>query len=105
MANVSKYFSTKKLATPVETPIKKRTRSQTKKTQEPHPHISVEYEKPAPDNWQETYDIILKQRDRVVAPVDTMGCYALADADQPESVRRYQTLISLMLSSQTRDEV
>eukprot|EP01098_Paradermamoeba_levis_P009203 TRINITY_DN381_c0_g1_i10.p1 TRINITY_DN381_c0_g1~~TRINITY_DN381_c0_g1_i10.p1 ORF type:complete len:147 (-),score=35.51 TRINITY_DN381_c0_g1_i10:209-595(-) len=40
-----------------------------------------------------------------LAPVDTMGCEALAEVHPDPKVFRYQTLISLMLSSQTRDEM
>lgn len=39
------------------------------------------------------------------APVDSMGCERTSDADAPPAVRRFQTLVSLMLSSQTKDEV
>ncbi|KAA0155323.1 hypothetical protein FNF29_01698 [Cafeteria roenbergensis] len=39
------------------------------------------------------------------APVDTMGCERLADPDAPAAVQRFQVLVSLMLSSQTKDEV
>src|ERR1700724_1953884 len=39
------------------------------------------------------------------APVDTMGCAALANPSSPPRTQRFQTLISLMLSSQTLDTV
>jgi endonuclease III len=29
---------------------------------------------PAPDNWEEVYDMIKAMRNREIAPVDTMGC-------------------------------
>jgi endonuclease-3 len=38
------------------------------------------------------------------AAVDTMGCERCSDPTASASVRRFQTLIGLMLSSQTRDE-
>ncbi|ELR13561.1 endonuclease iii, putative, partial [Acanthamoeba castellanii str. Neff] len=41
-----------------------------------------------------------KNRD---APVDTMGCEVLAEDAEPK-VQRYQTLVALMLSSQTKDQ-
>ncbi|KII93905.1 hypothetical protein PLICRDRAFT_409015 [Plicaturopsis crispa FD-325 SS-3] len=60
---------------------------------------------PAPVKWKETYDTIKKQRSRIVAPVDTMGCdQAHAKESDPKS-QRFSTLVSLMLSSQTKDEV
>jgi endonuclease III len=39
------------------------------------------------------------------APVDTMGCAVLANPTAPPKTQRFQTLISLMLSSQTLDTV
>ncbi|KAF8172076.1 DNA glycosylase [Pholiota molesta] len=60
---------------------------------------------PAPHNWRETYDAITQMRASFVAPVDTMGCQrAQLEETIPEN-RRFATLVALMLSSQTRDEV
>ncbi|XP_068607140.1 endonuclease III-like protein 1 [Brachionichthys hirsutus] len=39
------------------------------------------------------------------APVDTMGAAACCDSGAPAPVRRFQVLASLMLSSQTKDQV
>lgn len=39
------------------------------------------------------------------APVDTMGCHKCADEDADDKTRRYHCLVSLMLSSQTKDQV
>ncbi len=39
------------------------------------------------------------------AAVDSMGCERCADPSAPAPVQRFQTLVSLMLSSQTKDEV
>nr|XP_002733128.2 PREDICTED: endonuclease III-like protein 1-like [Saccoglossus kowalevskii] len=39
------------------------------------------------------------------APVDTMGCERTADTAVGPAVYRYQILVSLMLSSQTKDQV
>ena len=76
-------------------------------TKEPkREHVELEYESSnGPENWQQVYHLIQEQRKRTVAPVDQMGCCALVQGDEPEKVRRFQTLVSLMLSSQTRDEV
>jgi endonuclease III len=41
----------------------------------------------------------------VLAPVDTMGCESLAERDREPKDQRLQTLVSLMLSSQTKDTV
>jgi endonuclease III len=48
-----------------------------------------------PPRWRETYDAIKEIRSHLVAPVDTMGC----DRAQLKKI------VSLMLSSQTKDEV
>ncbi|XP_022173633.1 endonuclease III-like protein 1 [Myzus persicae] len=58
-----------------------------------------------PPNWEETLDNIRKMRKDIVAPVDNMGCDQAADLNEPPEVIRYHVLISLMLSSQTKDEV
>lgn len=69
-------------------------------------HKQLEYENAAgPANWEKVYHLIQEQRKRTIAPVDQMGCCALIKGDEPEKVRRFQTLVSLMLSSQTRDEM
>ena len=73
-----------------------------------------------PDNWEEIYSAVTEMRKRVLAPVDTMGCETLAEDqasprvcsvnpfDYAETLtvyqhKRFQTLIALMLSSQTKD--
>ncbi|KAI4517918.1 DNA glycosylase [Schizophyllum commune] len=44
-------------------------------------------------------------RDGIVAVVDTMGCHMAQQGETDPRARRLVTLISLMLSSQTKDEV
>ncbi|KAI5840453.1 DNA glycosylase [Morchella snyderi] len=58
-----------------------------------------------PPNWQAMYAAVREMRSRIPAPVDTMGCERLADAASTPKIRRFQTLVSLMLSSQTKDTV
>jgi len=58
-----------------------------------------------PPNWEKTLDNIRKMRKEIVAPVDNMGCDQAADLNESPEVIRYHVLISLMLSSQTKDEV
>ncbi|KAF7727909.1 DNA N-glycosylase and apurinic/apyrimidinic (AP) lyase [Apophysomyces ossiformis] len=58
-----------------------------------------------PKNWRIVFQRIKEYREKVPAPVDTMGCERLAETDVPERVSRFQTLVSLMLSSQTKDTV
>lgn len=42
---------------------------------------------------------------KVLAPVDTMGCENLAEDQRSPRDKRFQTLLALMLSSQTKDTV
>lgn len=62
-----------------------------------------------PPDWQEMYDMVKKMRSpggiAHGAAVDTMGCERLADGEASPRLRRYHTLVALMLSSQTKDTV
>ncbi|TBT98213.1 endonuclease III [Hamiltosporidium magnivora] len=49
-------------------------------------------------------EMIKEQRKSTTAPVDTMGCNVLARSKNKE-IWRFQLLISLILSSQTKDEM
>eukprot|EP00668_Euglena_longa_P002527 GGOE01002948.1.p1 GENE.GGOE01002948.1~~GGOE01002948.1.p1 ORF type:complete len:284 (-),score=53.56 GGOE01002948.1:182-928(-) len=60
---------------------------------------------PVPANFKRVWTLIEGMRKATVAPVDTMGCERLADEEVDEPTRRYQHLVSLMLSAQTRDEM
>merc|ERR1712141_517466 len=62
-------------------------------------------EKQGPPNWRLLYANILEMRKDLSAPVDTMGCERAPDAAAEPKVQRFQLLVSLMLSSQTKDEV
>lgn len=58
-----------------------------------------------PPNWEEIWDITAEMRKHVLAPVDTMGCENLAEDHRSPRDQRLQTLVALMLSSQTKDTV
>ncbi|KAF2774247.1 DNA glycosylase, partial [Teratosphaeria nubilosa] len=58
-----------------------------------------------PTDWEKVYAITTEMRKRVVAAVDTMGCEEAAEEHASPRDKRLQTLISLMLSSQTKDPV
>ncbi|KAF9923966.1 DNA N-glycosylase and apurinic/apyrimidinic (AP) lyase [Linnemannia zychae] len=60
-----------------------------------------------PVGWETTLDRLREFRLHNPAPVDTMGCERLAEVGDhiPPEVSRWQTLVSLMLSSQTKDTV
>lgn len=61
---------------------------------------------PCPKNWLEIYKRVkIMRRSMTTAPVDTMGCERLPDTESTPVVRRFQLLIALMLSSQTKDQV
>ncbi|GJE88087.1 endonuclease III [Phanerochaete sordida] len=60
---------------------------------------------PAPPRWREQYEAIKRMRENIVAPVDTMGCEQAQLKEADPRARRFSTLVSLMLSSQTKDEV
>lgn len=56
-----------------------------------------------PKDWQNVLHNIKDMRKEHVAPVDTMGCEKCADTDADEPTKRFQILVALMLSSQTKD--
>ena len=80
---------------------KKARRAPAKKITGPDGSVNVE----PPANWEEVYTLTRQMRNENIAPVDTMGCESLADRERSPRDQRFQTLISLMLSSQTKDTV
>ncbi|XP_043945128.1 endonuclease III-like protein 1 isoform X2 [Protopterus annectens] len=58
-----------------------------------------------PRNWKEHLNNIREMRKNKDAPVDHMGAEKCFDKDADPPVMRYQVLVSLMLSSQTKDQV
>ncbi|CAH2106104.1 unnamed protein product [Euphydryas editha] len=58
-----------------------------------------------PANWKDFLVNLRIMRANNDAPVDSMGCHMCMDENAPPKVIRYQSLISLMLSSQTKDQV
>lgn len=58
-----------------------------------------------PSNWEAVLENIKEMRKHGTAPVDTMGCHKCADPNASPIVSRYQSLVALMLSSQTKDQV
>ncbi|XP_049869533.1 endonuclease III-like protein 1 [Pectinophora gossypiella] len=81
------------------------------------PHIKIEYDEPEspekkeskglwePLHWREFLVNLRNMRANYDAPVDSMGCHMSMDHGAKPEVIRYQSLISLMLSSQTKDQV
>ena len=58
-----------------------------------------------PDDWEDIYDLVQELRRDRSAPCDHSGCEALPDAHADPRTVRFQVLLSLMLSSQTKDAV
>ncbi|KAJ5154708.1 Endonuclease III conserved site-2 [Penicillium coprophilum] len=84
------------------TPAPKQRRLPARKTRDIDGSVKVE----PPSNWEEMYEIVKKMRAaNPTAPVDTMGCSELYWRASSPVDRRFQTLIALMLSSQTKDTV
>lgn len=52
-----------------------------------------------------TYNKLKEMRKDIIAPVDKYGCDKLSEKTNDMKVFRFQTLISCMLSSRTKDEV
>uniref|UniRef100_A0A3Q3IY03 Endonuclease III-like protein 1 n=2 Tax=Monopterus albus TaxID=43700 RepID=A0A3Q3IY03_MONAL len=58
-----------------------------------------------PPDWKKQFGFIREMRSSRDAPVDSMGAEKCYDPEAPAHVRRFQVLVSLMLSSQTKDQV
>ncbi|CAK9435730.1 uncharacterized protein LODBEIA_P04440 [Lodderomyces beijingensis] len=64
-----------------------------------------------PSNWSTIYNEVVEMRSKFMAPVDHQGCESMPNTITPNLQKtnpqkyRFQLLISLMLSSQTKDEV
>ncbi|KAG8896634.1 hypothetical protein FRB99_008791, partial [Tulasnella sp. 403] len=91
---------------PVRTKRAKPAASRDASPRKPKP-VQMELDVPhaAPAHWEETYGLIKEMRERIEAPVDTMGCACAMKGEEDERSRRFGTLVALMLSSQTKDEV
>ena len=84
------------------TPTPKQRRLPARTTRDVDGSVKVE----PPSNWETMYEIVKKMRAaNPTAPVDTMGCAELYWRASSPIDRRFQTLIALMLSSQTKDTV
>lgn len=58
-----------------------------------------------PAGWQNIFDKLQQFRAGIQAPVDTIGCDKLFTSGSLPHTRRFQILVSLLLSSQTKDQV
>ncbi|KAF4689417.1 Endonuclease III-like protein 1 [Perkinsus olseni] len=57
-----------------------------------------------PRDFDEVWAIVTELRAIRDAPVDTMGCHMLTDSEAEPEDRRFQLLVAVMLSSQTKDQ-
>lgn len=104
----SKYFTRAQKSTAIEVIVPKIE----KKRKQP---VIVKYEEVVeikkvkstwqPENWEKVLANIEKMRKDQEAPVDTMGCHMCHDREAEPKVKRFQMLVALMLSSQTKDQV
>ncbi|XP_039255497.2 endonuclease III-like protein 1 [Styela clava] len=87
--------------------IKKETKIEIK--QEVIDSFNDEFPKPVikwePNNWMLLLNNIRKMREDKNAPIDTMGCEKCKGENYSEKDKRFHLLVSLMLSSQTKDHV
>ena len=97
--------STPKVAKPVASTKKARVEPKTA-------HVKAKTTPPSktgvvtpPSGWHEHYRIVQELRAIRDAPVDEFGSEALPEREVSPAVFRYQVLIALMLSSQTRDQI
>jgi len=98
----SKEISITNIASPKkDVKPKKARRAPAKKASGADGSVKIE----PPTNWEEIYALTREMRNENLAPVDTMGCESLADKQRSPRDQRFQTLIALMLSSQTKDTV
>lgn len=67
--------------------------------------MKTEGNKWMPPNWEATLEHIKEMRKHQTAPVDEMGCHKCADPKATAKASRFQSLVALMLSSQTKDQV
>ncbi|KAG6084779.1 hypothetical protein E4U31_000911 [Claviceps sp. LM219 group G6] len=90
---------------PEPSPTRRARKPATKKTDPSTGETTIS----PPSNWEEMYYAVKKMRapggTAHGAAVDTMGCERLADRTASARDQRFHTLISLMLSSQTKDTV
>ncbi|KAJ6606133.1 DNA glycosylase [Mycena vulgaris] len=104
-------FSTPEISTtldtspsPSKTPSKKSPSKSPQKSKTPYKK-ALATPHPAPPRWREVYDTIKEMREMTIAPVDTMGCQMAQQHETDPKNKRFVTLVSLMLSPQTKDQV
>ncbi|KAI1177231.1 DNA glycosylase [Nemania sp. FL0916] len=91
-----------------ETELETETKTKRPRKPKPKPESTSQTMSP-PARWEEMYAVVQAMRSAggaaANAPVDTMGCERLAESTASARDQRFQTLVALMLSSQTKDTV
>lgn len=105
MEPASKKKRTKKAHVVVQQELKPGDDSVDQSLQQDSQSQDVSSKKWQPKNWEILYNNIRQMRSGGDAPVDSVGCEKSFDVKASPIEQRFQVLISLMLSSQTRDEV
>jgi endonuclease-3 len=91
LASSGEKVSSERRKPAVVTPPKKRAKTATTT------------DRKAPAGWQDTYSLVTELRSDRSAPCDGDGCEALGDRSSASF--RFHVLVSLMLSSQTKDAI
>eukprot|EP01080_Neovahlkampfia_damariscottae_P009005 gene9005-1104_t len=72
-------------------------------------HVEIQFEFESKEEklktFKEQYSLIEKHRENKDAPVDLLGAKATSDDSLKPEIFRYQLLIGVLISSQTKDEV
>jgi endonuclease-3 len=84
-----------------KSPKKKKATTPKKKKTQP----SISRSSSPPDGWQDMYSLVEELRQDRSAPVDSDGAEVLADPSAEPKTYRFQVLVALLLSSQTKDAV
>ena len=64
----------------------------------------VKYDPNTKNNFEHMYGLIKEMRKELNAAVDLYGCESNSDKSAPKAVQDFQTLVSLLISVQNRDE-
>lgn len=88
---------------PATKKTKKKKTTSSKKRGKPR-KLSME-PRPPPEHWESIYTLVQELRADKTAPVDSDGGHVLPQKDRGEKIWRFQLLVALMLSSQTKDAV
>ncbi|XP_044252425.1 endonuclease III-like protein 1 [Tribolium madens] len=78
--------------------------SETRNKSTKRDHITIG-SREGPPEWEKTLANIREMRKNFDAPVDSMGCDKCQEESASPEVFRYQALLALMLSSQTKDQI